>query len=161
MQERLAGLPATTVRAKGPERAPPALLLHGMGLGRWIYSRMQAQLAEEGISSVAVDLPGHGEDALNNPPLDRAIDAATEAARELAGCAVVGHSFGGYVGQVVTSRLGPPALVLIASVPPPGVAYLPTRSGLAVVGRLLRSYARRRPLASLDKREPTVRRGGR
>lgn len=126
---KLAGLTATVVRPTGPETAPPALLMHGMGLGRWIWARTQARLAEAGVPSVAIDLPGHGEDR-RNIGLTDLIDAATEAAAQLPGCALVGHSMGGYAAQVVASRLSVHGLVLIGAFPTAGIRYVPTRSGL-------------------------------
>ena len=40
---------------------PPVLLVHGIGLGKWFWARDQALLAEFGLESWAVDLPGHGD----------------------------------------------------------------------------------------------------
>ena len=82
--------PVDLVRAKGPEQAPPVVLFHGMGLGRWIWRRTQEALAEGGITSFAYDLHGHGESP-SNPSLEHAIDDVESAIRSVDGCAVVGR----------------------------------------------------------------------
>lgn len=125
MNDTLAGLAATWVRA-AQDRASPVLLLHGMGLGRWIWPRFQALLAVEGLSSVAVDLPGHGAQSGQDPALDEVIGAAADAVRALGHPAVVGHSMGGYVAQVVAARTPVRALVLVSAFPTSGVPFIPT-----------------------------------
>lgn len=127
--DRIGGLPAVVVRPDGPERAPMTLLLHGMGLGKWLWPRIQQRLATEGIPSAAIDLPGHGADT-RNPSLEQAIDEVEAAARALPGCAIVGHSLGGYVAQVVAARISVPALVLVNAFPTAGVPFWPTRKQL-------------------------------
>jgi pimeloyl-ACP methyl ester carboxylesterase len=138
---RLASLRGTLVRPSGAETAPPALLLHGIGLGRWIWPRFQQVLAEAGVPSVAVDLPGHDADR-GDPGLEDVISRVTEAADALPGCAIVGHSFGGYVAQVVAATVPLHALALVAALPTAGVPYWPTRSGVRVAMSYLPHVAR-------------------
>ena len=102
----LAAQSAVHVPAIGEPKGPPVLLLHGLGLGRWMWARTQAILAAKGLASWAIDLPGHGDHADQDPSLDDVLDAATAAAEALGGdCLVVGHSFAGMVATVLATRL--------------------------------------------------------
>jgi pimeloyl-ACP methyl ester carboxylesterase len=140
----IAGLPAVVVRPTGAETSPPVLMLPGMGLGAWFFERAQQLLATAGVPSVAVDLPGHGADAGRQPTLDEVIDRVSEAATQLPGCAILGHSFGGYVGQVVAARVPLHALILVGALPHGGVPYWPTRTGIRVGVHLAPHVARGR-----------------
>lgn len=135
--------PVNLVRAVGPEQAPPVVLFHGMGLGRWIWGRTQQALAEGGITSFAYDLPGHG-DAPSNPSLDQAIDEVEAVIRAVPGCSVVGHSVGGYLSQVAVTRARVNALVLVGAFPTAAVRLVPTRDQL-------RSSLRHTPAAALGR----------
>lgn len=146
MQERIANLPATVVRPSGPEKAPPVLMLPGVGLGRWLFERAQTHLAAAGVPSVAVDLPGHGDDSERDVGLDEILDAASEAADKLNGCAVLGHSFGGYVAQVVAERVPLHALILVNALPTKGVPYWPSRIAARMAARHLPALLAGRPL---------------
>ena len=139
MQVRLGSLPGTYVRAIGGDKAAPALLVHGMGLGRWTYERLQLRLARAGVPSVAVDLPGHGPDAGRDVTLDAVIDAVTEAVDDLGSCQLVGHSLGGYVCQVVMGRRQPESVVLINPFPTRGILPLSRPAALKHAGPLLRA----------------------
>ncbi len=121
--------PVTIVRAVGPEQAPPVVLFHGMGLGRWIWGRTQETLAKGGITSFAYDLPGHG-DSPSNPSLDQAIDEVEAVIRSVPGSSVVGHSVGGYLSQVAVTRVRVPALALVGAFPTRAVQLVPTRDQL-------------------------------
>ena len=144
MDARLAQLPAALVRP-ATEAGPPVVMLHGIGLGGWIWQRTQEELAARGLASYAVDLPGHGPDR-GDPCLDDVLDAATEAVREVGDCALVGHSLGGYVAQVVASRVRVRSLALVAPLPTSGVPFVPTRTGIRVGLGYAGAFLRGRPL---------------
>lgn len=138
MDDTLAGLPATWSRPES-EATPPVLLLHGMGLGRWIWPRFQEALRAEGVPSVAVDLPGHGALDAQDPSLQDVIGAATDAVRALGRCAIVGHSMGGYVAQVVAARVPVRSLALVAAFPTAGIPFVPTMMQLRTSWRYVPS----------------------
>lgn len=145
MHARLANLPATLVRPTSTEAGPPVLMLHGIGLGGWIWERTQRELAVRGLASYALDLPGHGVDR-GDPSLEEVVEAATAAARELGECALVGHSLGGYVAQIVASRVRVRALALVAPLPTAGVPFVPTRRGIRIGLGYAGAFLRGRPL---------------
>jgi pimeloyl-ACP methyl ester carboxylesterase len=123
----LAAQSAVHVPAIGEPKGPPVLLLHGLGLGAWMWARTQALLAERGLSSWAIDLPGHGDHADQDPSLDDVINAAAAAAEALGGeCLVVGHSFAGLVATVLATRLPLKGAALISPLPVAPVRLLPT-----------------------------------
>jgi pimeloyl-ACP methyl ester carboxylesterase len=67
-----------------------AVLVHGLWHGAWCWDGVRAALAEQGVASVAVELP------LTDLPAD--VRATREALDALGGPAVlVGHSYGGAV----------------------------------------------------------------
>ena len=123
---------AIAVHAETPA-APPALLLHGIGLGAWLWERDQPLLADRGVSTWAIDLPGHGRD-VGDTTLDACVDAvlaAVDAFDEPP--LIVGHSAGGLIAQIVASRVPVAGVALVAPVPCNPVPYLPTRRGLATI----------------------------
>ncbi len=73
------------------------VLVHGACHGAWCWDKVVAGLTERGITTVAVDLPGHG--ASTEPLGDLAVDAAAlRATLDRVGPSVVcAHSFGGAV----------------------------------------------------------------
>ena len=96
-----------TTAGTGP---PRALLLHGWRRTREDFAQSAALLADQGIASLAIDLPGFGA----SPPPPIAIGArgyATMLAPLLGQLAadagpllVVGHSFGGRVGTCLAAN---------------------------------------------------------
>jgi pimeloyl-ACP methyl ester carboxylesterase len=75
-----------------------AVLVHGAWHGAWCFDPVVEALAARGVDAVAVDLPGHGDDAGSLG------DLHTDAARVrgvLDGldddCVLLGHSYGGAV----------------------------------------------------------------
>ena len=127
---RLGPLEAVHVPARGRRRATPVVLVHGLGLGSWIWERDQQILAAAGLGSYAVDLPGHGADAGNDVSLKEVADALLEAVGTLQGVALVGHSLGGLVAQMVAVRAELASLVLVAPAPPGNVPFVPTAAGV-------------------------------
>jgi pimeloyl-ACP methyl ester carboxylesterase len=74
------------------------VLVHGAWHGAWCWAAVVDELTAGGIATVAVDLPGHGED--RRPLSDLAGDTAhvTEVLDGIGGPVVlVGHSYGGCV----------------------------------------------------------------
>ena len=142
----LAAQSAVHVPALGEPKGPPVLLLHGLGMGRWLWARTQTILAARGLASWAIDLPGHGDHADQDPTLNDVLDAATAAAEALGGdCLVVGHSFAGMVATVLASRLPLKGAALISPLPVAPVRILPTPP-------LVRVAATRLPQVMLGKR---------
>ncbi len=87
----------------------PVLLVHGAWHGAWCWSGVQAALDQLGVSSWAIDLPGHG---LSSQPLgDLVTDAecvghalgVIEAATDDE-VVLVGHSYGGGVITEAAAR---------------------------------------------------------
>ena len=140
---KLGPLNARCVRSDS-QIGPPVLLVHGIGLGAWLWERDQQLLAEAGLTSWAIDLPGH--DGSSAASMEDCYQAVAAAAAELGVPAIVGHSAGGLVAQVVAHRQDVASLVLTGAVPPAPINVLPTwagvRSFLPQLGRL----AARRPL---------------
>jgi pimeloyl-ACP methyl ester carboxylesterase len=81
------------------ETAPATVVLvHGAFHGAWCWARVVPLLEGRGVPVIAIDLPGHGDDA--GPPGD--LYAHADALRELlegldGPVVVVGHSYGGAV----------------------------------------------------------------
>ena len=74
------------------------VLVHGAWHGAWCWEKVTKGLADKGVPTVAVDLPGHGDDP--GPLSDLFGDAVrvTEMLDTIDGPAVlVGHSYGGAV----------------------------------------------------------------
>src|SRR5258708_453841 len=74
------------------------VLVHGAWHGGWAFDRVLPLLTIAGVSSVAVDLPAHGEDT--GPPGDLHSDAARVKAqldRADERVVLLGHSYGGAV----------------------------------------------------------------
>jgi pimeloyl-ACP methyl ester carboxylesterase len=106
----------TVLRAFGDGRTfgelygdgPTAVVwLHGWGRSGRDFAAAAAQLAADGVASVALDLPGFGA----SPPLERAGGArryaesvAAVLAEFEAPVVLVGHSFGGCVATVVAAE---------------------------------------------------------
>jgi pimeloyl-ACP methyl ester carboxylesterase len=97
----------------------PFLLLHGAGLGRWIWDDVLPHLEEE---ARAVDLPGRSNGT--NPgevTLEQCIDFVAGQTRAMKMTPVlVGHSFSGQIALAVAARFPETvaSIVLIASVVP-------------------------------------------
>ena len=140
MQTRLGPLDAVHVVPEGERRGPPVLLLHGIGLGAWLWERDQQVLAAQGLESWAVDLPGHGSDAGQNRSLDEIVEGALGAVDALERPAVVGHSLGGLVAQELSAARELSSIVLVSSVAPRAVRVVPTRTALRIMAQLLPTF---------------------
>ena len=74
------------------------MLVHGAWHGAWCWARVQAELDERGIPSLAVDLPGHGASVEQLGDLTADIDHVQRVLALLRGeIVLVGHSYGGAV----------------------------------------------------------------
>lgn len=125
---------AVHVAPEGPRKGPPVLLVHGIGLGAWYFDRDQQTLAEQGIESWALDLPGHGPDAGRDVRMGECFDAviaAVDAFDEPP--SVFGHSAGGLCAMIAAKDRDVASIVLHASVPPSEVRHYPTRTGLKAI----------------------------
>ena len=74
------------------------VLVHGAWHGAWCWAKQQAELGRRGLTSLAVDLPGHGASTL---PLGDLYGDAAHVAEVLTNVpgevVLVGHSYGGAV----------------------------------------------------------------
>ena len=73
------------------------VLVHGAWHGAWCWEKVIALLDDAGVQTIALDLPGHGDDT--QPLTDLAGDAAAlgEVLEELSDPVICGHSYGGCV----------------------------------------------------------------
>lgn len=81
------------------ESSRPVVLVHGAWHGAWCWATFQAELDRRGITSYAIDLPGHGTslEPLGGLHHDAAHLAATLDHLDLTDAVLVGHSYGGAV----------------------------------------------------------------
>lgn len=133
---------------QGSGSGPLLVLLHGVGLGKWIWERDQAQWAEtHGLSSLAIDFAGHGSEAGKNV---RLVELAQQVETLLdtldQPVVLVGHSMGGLVAQMVASRRELAGVICVASAPPKGVFLRPTKVGVRAILPTLAGLVRGKPL---------------
>lgn len=129
-------LPFRQQETDGPENGAPVILLHGFGGDRKTWMNIQTGLAPH-RSSIAFDLPGHGE-ALDWPRIGNAgiaAKAVTQSleALELTRVHLVGHSMGGAVAALMALR-NPERVASMTLLAPGGF-------GPEINHRLLRRYA--------------------
>lgn len=107
------------------------LLIHGASHGAWCWDKLVPELAALGHDAVAIDLPGHGDDATprGSVRLEHYVQRVlTHIAPDTI---LVGHSFGGFPITLAAARAPdkPRALVyLCALIPRPGQAFTAFRS---------------------------------
>lgn len=93
----------------GPADGPVALLLHGIPTGAELFRDVVPQLAAAGYRTIAPDLPGYGQTRLPRGG-DRSIAGAAELFAKwmrqegLPPVWLIGHDFGGMVGQIFAVR---------------------------------------------------------
>jgi pimeloyl-ACP methyl ester carboxylesterase len=116
---------------KGPDRdagKTPLLFVHGAWHGAWCWDEHFLDFfASKGYRSVAVSLRGHGKSPAPKPMqfcsmADFVDDVASVADGLPKPPVVIGHSMGGFVVQKYLESHDAPAAVLLASVPPSGIA---------------------------------------
>jgi pimeloyl-ACP methyl ester carboxylesterase len=83
----------------------PIVLVHGAWHGAWCWAALQAELDRRGISSYAIDLPGHGASILPLGDLHGDAMLVSEVIDRLGTEVVlVGHSYGGAVITQAATR---------------------------------------------------------
>ncbi|MFZ5476982.1 MAG: alpha/beta hydrolase [Myxococcota bacterium] len=144
MSERVGPLLAERWRPPAPVRT--AVLLHGIGLGPWFWEPWALPFVAAGVEAVALALPGHdGERA--DVGLAACVDAVEAALDTFPGpVALVGHSMGGLVAQLVATRRALAGLALVCALPPGNVFHYTTRAGLRGAGALARDVLAGRPV---------------
>ncbi|MGD9795194.1 MAG: alpha/beta hydrolase [Acidimicrobiia bacterium] len=82
------------------------VLVHGAWHGAWCFDPVRALLDDAGVTSIAIDLPGHGKDSGPFTDLHGDAKRVTEVLDTIDGDVVLlGHSYGGAViGQVGPHR---------------------------------------------------------
>lgn len=121
---------------------PPVLMIHGMFGGAWQWENYQAQLAQRGYASHAINLRGHHGSRpvrdIGKVSLDEFLVDAFEVVRTLKNPIVIGHSMGGLITQKVAEAGECRAAVLIAAAPP---RWIPVASWLLLKTQLKYSKA--------------------
>ena len=106
--------------------SPTVVLVHGAWHGGWCWANVEQHLADAGIATIALNLPGHDTPGSSKRiwnTVKSYVSHVGEVLDELDGEAVVvGHSMGGLVTQRVLETRRVAAAMLVASVPPRGVA---------------------------------------
>ena len=103
-----------------------AVLIHGGQVGAWVWGAVRSQLA---ASSIAVDLPGHGNrsGSLKGLGVQDCVNAVISELPPAGRIVLVGHSFGAAIALAVAHRIPDRIahIVLIAGmVPYPGAPLL-------------------------------------
>ena len=109
----------------------PLLFIHGAYAGAWCWEEYFLDyFADQGFDAYAVSLRGHGKSEggqwlHTSGVMDYVDDVRRTIARIGRAPVLIGHSMGGMVVQKYLERASAPAAVLMASVPPTGLA-MPT-----------------------------------
>jgi len=126
--ETLDGLRLDHALPAGPSRGAPVLFIHGLWGGAWAFENYLRMTAERGREAWAINLRGHHGSrpvrSLADVRFEDYVDDVDDALDAIGPAAVVGHSMGGLIAQVVASRVDVTAAVFMASVPPPGIPLL-------------------------------------
>lgn len=127
-QTEIRRLEVISRRASVPARKPPLLFVHGAFAGAWCWDEFfLTWFARRGYDAHAVSLRGHGgsmgRDGLNDSSIaDYVADVRSVIAELPSPPVLVGHSMGGFIVQKVLEHEAPAGAVLMASVPPRGLA---------------------------------------
>jgi non-heme chloroperoxidase len=126
--KKVAGLEVIGHAAEGTTRNTPLLFVHGAFAAAWCWEEhFLPYMAQRGYASYAVSLRGHGgSDGRETLALASIDDFTTDmllvAERMPATPVLIGHSMGAIVVQRGMARARAPAAVLMAPVPPQGLA---------------------------------------
>lgn len=129
------------VTAGGRLDAPAIVFLHGTRLSRAVWTPQLEALSDK-FRVIALDLPGHGERAMEPFTLDGAVEVVAAAIRQGAAggkAVVVGLSLGGYVAMSLAARhpeLVRGLVIAGASAEPVGVRLLGYRAFAAALARV-------------------------
>jgi pimeloyl-ACP methyl ester carboxylesterase len=135
---RLGALDAAVHRARAARGT--AVLLHGLGMGPWLWDAWVPSFAEHALDVVALAMP-------HAPTFGEAILAVEGAIAAIAGpVALVGHSAGGLVAQVVAARRPLASLVLVAPLLPGQITLLPSPAAVRHALPMAAALATGRPL---------------
>jgi pimeloyl-ACP methyl ester carboxylesterase len=122
----------TVLRAR-PAHAThaPVLFVHGYFAEGAVWREWLERFAARGIPAYAVNLRGRAGSGptsrLGAVSIQQFADDVERVARHLGNAAIVGHSMGGLVTQVVAARGAARAAVLIAPAPPRGIVLFNPR----------------------------------
>lgn len=114
--------------AKSPSDKPPVLFVHGAFAGAWCWDEhFMPWFAANGYDSHAIDLPGRrgrpDHDALQSFTIGDYLNALLRAIDAMpAPPVLIGHSMGGFLAWQAAEQRKLSALVLMAPVPPTGLA---------------------------------------
>lgn len=120
-------------RPTEPRIETPVLFVHGAFAGAWCWEEhFLPYFAQQGITAYALSLRGHGRSGGHHAlQLAGISDYVADVARIVETLerppVLVGHSMGGLVVQKYLERHRVPGAVLMASVPPSGVAAASSR----------------------------------
>ena len=115
-------------KAKKSNGAPPILFIHGAFAGAWCWDEhFMPWFAKAGFDVSAIDLPGRrgrpGYDKLQDFTLSDYLDAVFAAIDSFDEPPIlIGHSMGGYLAWRAAEARNVAALVMMAPVPPTGLA---------------------------------------
>lgn len=154
--ERLGALDARRSDGAEPAGGATLVLVHGFGLGAWMWERDQQLLAAAGHTSYAVDLPGHGADAGSDADLDSLVSGLSAAVAALDSPVLVGHGGGALVAQIVAERTNLKALVLINPLPSADVKFRPALSTAQALLSAVPTLVSGRVALSLDAASQTA-----
>ena len=121
-------LEVVTSLPDGKVRGRPLLFIHGAFTGAWCWQEhFLPFFAAAGYPAHALSLSGHGHsqgrDRLDSLGIaDYVADVAEVVASLPEPPVLIGHSMGGFVVQKYLEQHGAPAVVLLCSVPPQGLA---------------------------------------
>lgn len=108
--------------------SPPLLFIHGAFAGAWCWlPHFLPWFAEKGFACAAPSLRGHGASEgrglIHDFGIQDYVDDIASTAEDLDGPPIlIGHSMGGYVAMHYAARYPVAGVVLLASVPPFGLA---------------------------------------
>jgi pimeloyl-ACP methyl ester carboxylesterase len=124
---------------------PPLLLIHGAWHGAWCWTEhLTGFLADNGFTSYAIDLRGHGTSPgnLRTTRIEHYVADVRRVAVELEDSPVlIGHSMGGFVVQHYLMRFRARAGVLMAPVPVHGAIGATIRVARHHTGAFARANA--------------------
>lgn len=124
----IAGLEVLSHRPVDAGRRTPLLFVHGAFAGAWCWDEyFLPWFAARGYEAHAISLRGHGasdgREALDGYAIADYVDDVARVAESFdRPPLLIGHSMGGFVVQKYLERETPAGAVLVASVPPRGLA---------------------------------------